>query len=307
MSVAVHLRVPHHLVAGPTEHLAAFVDAVEATNLDGVTVGDHVSFRDGTGYDGLIQAAALATMSNRLQIWTAVYLLALRHPVAVARQVSSLASLAPGRFVFGVGLGGDDRHELEVCGVDPRRRGRRFDACLDVVVPLLDGETVTSDDPELPIPGARVMPAPDPRVPIIVGGRSEAATRRAGRVGDGWIALWHSPERVAGGIGQVEAAAREHDRTDVRRRYVYTVWCGFDDRPDRARALLAAQMESLYRRPFSAFERYSPYGSARDVVAALSPYVAAGIGEFVIIGVADDDRALVEHVAAVADGLNASG
>ena len=61
------------------------------------------------------------------------------HPVAVARQVSSLSMLAPGRLVFGVGMGGDDPHELEVCGVDPRTRGRRMDECLTVVRGLLAG------------------------------------------------------------------------------------------------------------------------------------------------------------------------
>ena len=62
-----------------------------------------------------------------------MYLLLLRNPVTVARQLSSLAQLAPGRLVFGVGLGGDDPHELEVCGVDPRTRGRRMNDCLTVV------------------------------------------------------------------------------------------------------------------------------------------------------------------------------
>jgi alkanesulfonate monooxygenase SsuD/methylene tetrahydromethanopterin reductase-like flavin-dependent oxidoreductase (luciferase family) len=303
VTVAVHLRVPHRLAAGPADELATFVELVEGSDLDGLTVGDHVSFRDGSGYDGLIQAAALATMSTRLEIWTAVYLLALRHPVTVARQVSSLAALAPGRFAFGVGLGGDDRHELEVCGIDPRRRGRRFDTCLDIVRPLLDGATVSSDDPELPIPAARVLPAPEPRVPIVVGGRSDAALRRAGRVGDGWIALWHSPERVALGIEQVESAAHDHGRGDAPRRYAYTVWCGFDEHPERARDLLAGQMESLYHRPFSSFERYSPFGSPDHVATTLEPYVEAGIGDLVVIGVAADDRDLVECVQHVASRL----
>jgi alkanesulfonate monooxygenase SsuD/methylene tetrahydromethanopterin reductase-like flavin-dependent oxidoreductase (luciferase family) len=299
----VHLRVPHHLTNGPADRLAAFVHDVEDAGIDGVTVGDHVSFHDGTGYDGLVQATALAASSQRLEIWTAVYLLALRHPVTVARQVASLAALSPGRFVFGVGLGGDDRHELEVCGVDPRRRGRRLDTCLDVVLPLLRGDTVTSVDPELPIPGARIRPTPEPPVPVIVGGRSDAALRRAGRFGDGWLALWCTAERVVHGVELVEDAAREHGREHVARRYGYTVWCGLDNDRERARELVASAMEALYRQPFDSFARYTPAGDACEVAEALVPYVDAGVRDIVVVGVAADDAALVGHTSELADVL----
>ncbi|HEX6659935.1 MAG TPA: LLM class flavin-dependent oxidoreductase [Ilumatobacter sp.] len=303
MTLKVHLRVPHELADGGADRLAAFVEHVEATSIDGVTVGDHVSFRDGTGYDGLIRAAALSALSRRLEIWTAVYLLALRHPVTVARQVASLASLVSGRFVFGVGLGGDDPHELEVCGINPRRRGRRFDACLDVVLPLLAGDTVTSDDPELPIPGATIRPTPDPPVPVIVGGRSDAALRRAGRVGDGWLALWHTPERVARGIEAVEAAAAEYGRAQLVRRYGYTVWCGLDGDRDRAHGMVATAMEALYHQPFTSFARYTPAGTPRHVADALGPYLDTGIGDVVVIGVAAHEAALVDHTADLAELL----
>jgi alkanesulfonate monooxygenase SsuD/methylene tetrahydromethanopterin reductase-like flavin-dependent oxidoreductase (luciferase family) len=280
---------------------------VERTSIDGVTVGDHVSFRDGTGYDGLIQAAALAALSGRLEIWTAVYLLALRHPVTVARQVASVASIAAGRFVFGVGLGGDDPHELEVCGIDPRRRGRRFDACLDIALPLLAGDIVTSDDPELSIPGATIRPVPEPPVPVIVGGRSDAALRRAGRVGDGWLALWHTPERVSRGIETVEAAARDHGRGHHARRYGYTVWCGLDSDRDAAHDMVSSAMEALYHQPFASFARYTPAGTPRDVAEALAPYLDTGIGDVVVIGVADDESALVGHTAELAELLRGRG
>ncbi|HEV8297270.1 MAG TPA: LLM class flavin-dependent oxidoreductase, partial [Acidimicrobiales bacterium] len=186
-ALRVSLRVPHRVLEREGSGLHDFLKTVEDAGMDGVCVGDHVSFRDGTGYDGLVHATALAIASRRLDVWTAVYLLGLRHPVLVARQVSSLAALAPGRFVFGVGLGGDDRREFEVCGIDPRRRGRRFDACLDTVRALLAGEEVTLDDHDVRVPGAVIRPVPHPPVPIIVGGRSSAALQRAARAADGWI------------------------------------------------------------------------------------------------------------------------
>jgi alkanesulfonate monooxygenase SsuD/methylene tetrahydromethanopterin reductase-like flavin-dependent oxidoreductase (luciferase family) len=110
--ITVGLRVPHDILGGGAAALSDFVACVEATGIDRVCVGDHVTFGGGRGFDGLVHATALAVLSRRLVVETAVYLLPLRHPVPVARQVASLAALAPGRLLFGVGLGGDDPAEL---------------------------------------------------------------------------------------------------------------------------------------------------------------------------------------------------
>src|ERR1700756_4317855 len=76
--------------------LPELAEAAVAAGIDHLTVGDHVSFADGHGADGLIQAAALLTAHPELNVQTGVYLIALRHPAVVARQLSTLALLAPG-------------------------------------------------------------------------------------------------------------------------------------------------------------------------------------------------------------------
>jgi alkanesulfonate monooxygenase SsuD/methylene tetrahydromethanopterin reductase-like flavin-dependent oxidoreductase (luciferase family) len=90
-----------------------------------VCVGDHVSFHDGTGFDGLTAATAALSGSDRLPVLVGVYLLALRHPLLTARQLASISQLAPGRLVLGAGVGGEDRSEVSNSGVDPATRGRR--------------------------------------------------------------------------------------------------------------------------------------------------------------------------------------
>ena len=105
--------------------LAARRDA----GLELVVVSDHVSFRGGTGQDGLLRAAGVHALQPDLTVLVGVYLLALRHPTLVARQLADLHEMAPGRLLLGVGVGGDDRHEIEACGVDPatpRRPHRRI-------------------------------------------------------------------------------------------------------------------------------------------------------------------------------------
>lgn len=292
-TVRVSIRTPRGLAEGSAAYLRAWLADVEASTIDGVFSGDHISFHDGTGYDGLIHATALASVSKRLTIWTAVFLLALRHPVPVARQVASLSSLAPGRFMFGVGLGGEDPHEVSICGVDPRRRGRRLDAHLDVVRALLAGEEVTEKDEFLSIPGATIRPVPQPAVPILVGGRSDAALKRTARAGDGWIAIWVSPDRARTALATIADHAESYGRQQAPHRNALMVWCGLGNTVEHGRSLVAPVMEGIYKTPFARFERYTPCGTPADIAAAIAPYIRLGFNDIMLNGVAEDEATLI--------------
>ena len=89
MTVAVGMRIPYSLFEQDARALRAAVARAEASGIDHLCMGDHVSFHRGQGFDGLLQAAALASLTSTMKIETAVYLLALRHPVTVARQVAT--------------------------------------------------------------------------------------------------------------------------------------------------------------------------------------------------------------------------
>ena len=84
------------------------------------------------------------TLPPRLPVYNGVYLLPLRHPVLVARQLADIDRIAPGRLIFGVGVGGEDRREVAICGVDPATRGQRMNECLAIVRQLLTGAPATS-------------------------------------------------------------------------------------------------------------------------------------------------------------------
>ena len=329
--ITVGLRVPHDL-PGAAAGLRDFVTRVEATGIDRVFAGDHVTFRDGRGFDGLLTAAALAALSPRLVIQTAVYLLALRHPVPVARQVASLAELVPGRLVFGVGLGGEDPAELRACGVEPATRGRRLDEALAVLRSLLAGREVTADGHFFPVDRVSIRPVPDPPVPVIIGGRSDAALRRVARHGDGWLGLWVSPARYADAVAQVSKYAAEAGRGGPGDgetaqggpgdgqagrggpgdaggpgwQHGMHVWCGLGPSPAAARSRLDPAMSGFYGVPFSKFERYCPCGTPEQVAAGLQPYVQAGCRSFNLIPVAASEQAAIEGADAVRTALRGS-
>ncbi len=237
-------------------------------------------------------------------VCTAVYLLPLRHPLPVARQVASLAQLAPGRFTFGVGIGGEDRREVEACGVDPATRGLRTDESLGLIRRLLAGESVTTTDGFFPVDDVRILPTPNPPVPVIVGGRSPAALRRAALLSEGWLALWVTPERFRDGVADVESIAAESGRADVPWQHALQVWVGFGASPGAATPALSGAMESLYRLPFEKFDRYSPRGTPVHVAAALTPFVEAGCRTFNLIPTGDEFFAVVDAAAEVRRLLN---
>jgi alkanesulfonate monooxygenase SsuD/methylene tetrahydromethanopterin reductase-like flavin-dependent oxidoreductase (luciferase family) len=295
----IGIRPPHHFFERGVEPLLEAVAKIRAAALDHVIVGDHVSFRGGSGQDGLVQSTALAVAGGDLEVHTGVYLLPLRHPVAVARQIATLAQLAPGRFVFGCGIGGEDRAEVLACGVDPSTRGRRMDEALHVLRALLAGERVTYTGEFFDVRDVAVLPAPTRPVPVIVGGRSAVALRRAGRYGDGWLGVWVSPGRYASAVEAVREAAAQAGREDVNWRHGLHVWCGFGGTRESATIAIADVMSGFYGVPFEKFDRYTPRGTAQDVAEFVLPYVAAGCRDVHLLPVARDDDEAIDNCGTV--------
>ena len=281
------------------EMQAAFVNQAAEAGLDHVCAGDHVSFFVGAGTDGLLNATALAMMHPTLPVYVAVYLLPLRHPTLVARQIADLELLAPGRLILGVGIGGEDPHEYEVCGVDPHTRGRRMDESLTVLRALLTGAPTTFHGEFFDVEDAVILPAPRSTVPVIVGGRSDAAVRRAALHGDGWIGIWNSAQRFAQVVDAIDEQANAVGRADHPRAHAMQVWCGIADERSQARKLVATAMEGFYQIPFDRFERYSPYGTPEEIAEFLAPYAAAGCTSFNLIPQAPDVETAVEGAAEV--------
>jgi alkanesulfonate monooxygenase SsuD/methylene tetrahydromethanopterin reductase-like flavin-dependent oxidoreductase (luciferase family) len=276
----------------------AFLAQADGAGIDHVCCADHVSFLGGHGFDGLLQATALTMLHPTLRIYCGLYLLPLRHPVLVARQLADIQRLAPGRLTFGVGVGGEDRHEVSVCGVDPATRGRRMDECLTILRQLLTGAPVTFHGQFFDLDDAIITP-PAAGIPITVGGRSDAAIRRAGRLGDGWLGIWNSPRRFAAAVELAAAAATRAGRPSPPARHAMQVWCGLADSRQAARDCLAPAMEAFYQLPFERFERYCPYGTPEDVAGFLAPYVAAGCTEFNLIPQSPDHDQAIGGTAAV--------
>ena len=281
MELKFGLATPSNLWSLDWDERRAVVGNIVESGFDHIFMADHVSFRNGSGTDGFVEVAALTQLDPRVGVMISIYLLPLRHPLPVARQLASMARIAPGRMIFGVGIGGEDRHEIEICGVDPKRRGIRANESLEIIRGLLNGDAVSFSGVEFNISDAVIRPTPKKSIPIIVGGRSDAALTRAAKYSEGWIGVWCSSERFRNAINIVDAEAEEYGRSEVDWCHGYQPWVGLDTK-DAKKAFESVKrgMENFYRIPFEKFERYTPSGTPTEVAEKLAPYVEAGCKVF---------------------------
>lgn len=274
----------------------------EAIGLDGLIAGDHVTFY-GYGNDGLITLTAVAAVTERIELKTAVYLLPLRHPVPVALQVAQLDQLSMGRFVLGIGVGGEDRHEFTSCGVDPATRGARTNESLQIIRRLWREDNVSFEGKHFQLDDVTVYPKPFRPVPIYVGGRSDAALRRAGRYGDGYTGIWQSVDRFRQAQGLIAEAATSAGREPSEIEPGMQFWTSVGDSKAEARAQVAQGMQSTYRLPFERFEKYTPFGTAREVAEAIMPWVEAGARHINLIPVQATPEENIERGAEIREAL----
>lgn len=144
--------------------------------------------------DPMVTIGALGAITENLRFFTNVYVLPMRNPLAVAKSVSTASILTGGRLSLGVGMGWCEE-EFDLVGEAFRRRGKRADEMLEVVQKLWGGGWVEHRGEFYDLPRMEMSPAPGP-IPILVGGLSDAALRRAARH-DGWISDLMSTDDAA--------------------------------------------------------------------------------------------------------------
>ncbi len=274
----------------------------EALGLDGVVAGDHVTFH-GYGNDGLITLAAIAAVTETIELKTGVYLLPLRHPVPVALQVAQIDQLSLGRLILGVGIGGEDPHEFLSCGIDPRTRGARANEALQIIRRLWVEDHVTFQGRHFQLDDVTLYPKPLRPVPIYVGGRSDAAFVRAGRYGNGYTGIWQSLDRFRQARERVITAATAAGRSLDSVEFGMQFWTSVGSDRAEVRSLVSDRMEAMYGLPFERFERYTPVGSAREVAEFILPYVEAGARHINLVPVQGSPEENIERSAEVREEL----
>jgi probable F420-dependent oxidoreductase len=129
---------------------------------------------------------ALGAVTSRIRLTTFVVKLPIRHPLLLAKQVTSTAVLTGGRLVLGVGTS-PWREDYDILGVEWASRGRRMDESIEILRGLAAGGYFEFHGTTLDLPPVKIAPVPAEPVPVLIGGHADAALRRAARLGDGWM------------------------------------------------------------------------------------------------------------------------
>ncbi len=299
------LKMPKVFVpaGGADDRIVSWAQEAEAAGVDGVFVGDHVTFY-GSGSDALIKLAPIAAVTTKLELQTCVYLLALRHPTPVALQAAMVDQLSRGRLIMGIGIGGEDANEWWACGVDPKTRARRTDESMQILRSLWTQEETSFDGKYFRLDKVRMRPKPfrATGVTMQAGGRSDAALRRTARYADGWTGIWVSLRRFTEAGEKITEFAAEAGRSALTFPRGMQFWMGVDADREAARKKVTASMEAFYRIPFAGFEKYTPYGTPEQIAEFIAPYIEAGC-EHLNFVVADEPDAVLERSLEVRDAL----
>jgi probable F420-dependent oxidoreductase len=214
----------------PTDELVPIARAADELGYAGFAIADHVVDLESieTPYpyeadgsrrwehstewpDPWVLVGALSAVTTQLTFFTSIYVAALRSPYQVAKSVGTAAVLSGGRVRLGVGVGWC-REEFELLGQDFATRGRRTDEALALLEQLWTDDWVETDGDFYPTPRLTMRPRPAEPVPILVGGMSEVALRRAARH-DGWIGDVCSTEDAIGYAKRLTELRAELGRT----------------------------------------------------------------------------------------------
>lgn len=185
-------------------------------------------FRDDTLWpDAWSLIGALAAVTQKLHFCTNVYILPLRHPLEVAKATGSLAYFSNGRVHLGAGAGWM-KEEFDMMGVDFHTRGKRYDECIEVIRKVQTGQFVEHHGKFFDFPRIIMTPVPPKPVPILIGGTSEPALRRAARLGDGWVAPGQTLEQALESLQTLARLRKEYGTHDKPFDAIVAIW---DERP----------------------------------------------------------------------------
>ncbi|WP_101946854.1 TIGR03854 family LLM class F420-dependent oxidoreductase [Mycobacterium sp. 3519A] len=256
---------------GP-EQLAGIVDHLEATGIDSLWFSELVYSKAVDPFVGMAFALARTT---KLKVGTSVAVLPGRHPVLVAKQLASLAALAPKRVLPVFGLRSAIPAEREIFVVPDGERAAVFDESLRLLRSVLEQDDVAFEGEYFAVSAADVEPRPVKPLDLWLGGSAPAALRRLGQLGDGWLGSFLTPDAARGGREQILRAAAA---------------AGREIEPDHFGINLAVCDGDVPGALAAAVRRRRPDVDPAELIASdwpqlhrqLDGYLAAGLTKFVI-------------------------
>src|SRR5712692_3690389 len=284
---------------GGVDQLWRLVDLCETSGIDSLWFSDRLSSPLHV-LEPLTTMAAVAARTQRLKFGPSVIVPPFRSPVLLAREMAMIDYLSGGRMLPAVGIGVEQEGEFRAAGVPFKERGRRTDEAIAIMRRCWAEDGVTFAGEFWQLERITVLPRPVQQpFPLWIGGNSEAAMRRAGRLGDGWIPSFITPEQFRAGVEKTCAFAAEARREVPGDHFGALVNFWLDDDPARARAT-AAPFVPRGRVDDTTLAASTAFGPPELLAERLEEYVAGGGSKFIVRPMGPPDRMLdqLERLAA---------
>jgi len=266
------------------------IKAVEDLGFDSFWTGEHIVYHRAI-LDATTVLSVAAAVTSRIQIGPATLILPLRHPTLVAKEFGSLDVLSGGRVILTVGVGGDYPREFQACGIPMSERGRRTTEAIEIIKRYWAGGRFDYDGKIFQLKDVDMLPrtVQPGGPPIWVSGRSEAALRRAARLGDGFHPYMYTAQHCRENFPRVKAYAREYGR-ELPPDYVWAIfqYTSLVDDIGAARARGVKEMSYRYDQDFSKLvDNYCSFGPPQRLIDTLGAYVEAGVSYFILAPIMD--------------------
>ncbi len=254
------------------------IDECEALDVDSIWLSDRL-VSTGSMLDPITFLSYIAGRLRKIKLGTSTLVLPTRNPIVLAKELATLDFLSHGRLFPAFGLGGDESKDLQAIGVNRKERAGRADEMIVLMRRLWSEENVNFEGKFYSVKDVTITPRPKSGLPIWIGGRSQAAMRRTGRLGDGWLVSSVSPGEVATGIEAIRGYAAEARRQIPEDHYGALIPFFFASTMENAHALAAA---SIRPRPDMPVGELAAFGKPEQVRAKIGSYIAAGASKFVM-------------------------
>lgn len=285
------LGIRTHIIDGG---FTEFVDALEELRFDSLWLSERIG---GDAPDPLVAMTYAAARTERLKLGTSVMVLPGRNPVVLAKELATLDRLCGGRLLPAFGLGVADPHEQQAFGVRREDRAKHFDEAIAVLRGCWAEGRFTHHGEHFHYDDLDVRPTPlQHRIDIWLGGIAPSELRRVGRLADGWLPSFVTPDDAARGRETIEQVAAQHGREIDPEHYGVLLPYATSTVPDAVMAGLAARRPDLDDPSVLV-----PVGW--DALAAtIDRFVAVGTSKFVVLPMVEptDADAWVAHLTEAA-------
>lgn len=263
------------------DFLRRLVKVGDEYGYDSIWLSDRI-VSDRFSLEPMVALSMVAAYSEKMKFGTSVLAMPLRNPAVLAKQIATLDFLSQGRFFPAVGLGQEEPEEYEACGVSKENRAARTDEAIRLMRRFWEEDSVTHEGQFYACHNVSITPKPflKPSTPVWIGGRSHAAARRVGRVGDGWLVSSATSDEVREGRDLVFETAQEHGR-DIEEDHI-GVLLGYYIADNVEETVSKTYNFVTRHRPDAYFTEYSALGPAERIGETIERYIDAGASKFVM-------------------------